>query len=81
MKNTSRQLMDLRLPYIKLIIVLGLITWIKDYQKIEEVTQYLKIDAIAGMCRTNEPPNNNADSATCTFPIFEDHRILHNQNQ
>lgn len=72
--------MDLRLPYIKLVIVMGLITWVKDYQKIEEVSPFLRLDAFGEMCHTDKSHSNNPDSVTCSFAIFH-HHIFLNQNQ
>jgi hypothetical protein len=73
MKTTPRQLMDLRKPYIKLIIVLGLITWFNDYQKIDDTTQQsiLKFKEMVECCHTKDAPEKNPDSVICSFPIFQ----------
>jgi len=71
MKTTSRKLNDLRKPYFKLIIVMGLITWMKDYQKIIDATQILNLDTIPWICHPKDPTEKIPDSVTCSLPIFQ----------
>lgn len=75
--------MDLRKPYIRLCIVLGLISWIKDYQKLSE--SYWKASwnfpKITGSCPIFEDTDKNRDSINHSFyfpqqpPILPNHTI------
>lgn len=74
MKTTSRKYMDLRLPYLKLIIVMGVITWINDYQKIDEASLFLKLDESGEKWPALINRINNPDSVTCLFLIFQNNQ-------
>lgn len=55
--------MDLRMPYIKLILLMGLVTWCNDSKKTDEANPILKLDTIITICPTKE------SLETCSGPI------------
>jgi hypothetical protein len=71
MTTTSKRLIDLRIPYIKLIIVMGLITLAKDYQKTDN-TNYkviLKLKKAVKFCFENDASDKKSNGVPCSPTI------------
>ena len=77
MKKTSERLMELRKPYIKLILVLGLFSWMKDCHEADDATQQaIGPTETTEMCGVKPIPEKIPESEPCSLatslhlPIF-----------
>jgi hypothetical protein len=64
MKVSSKQRINRSTPYVKLIIVVGLISWIKDYQLAERIlpSAWVKVKELTQQCSKKNSIVQNLDN-------------------